>query len=136
GEGGMMGGMLAAEDRNLNFLVALAAPVVPIDEFMEQQTLDVLKTSGASQEMIDQRLTLNKKVYAAVKDTENFEYLEGNLREMLREHLASLGVDESALEVETSAIMEAFGPTMTPWFYEFLKFSSQAYIEQIQVPVF
>ena len=135
-EGGMIGWMLAAEDAKLSFLVALAAPVIPIDEFMEQQTLDVLKISGASQELTDQRLELNKKVYAVVKNTENFGTLEGNVEEMLREHLTSLGVDGPALDAETAAIMESFGPTITPWFFEFLKFSAQPFIERIQIPVF
>src|SRR5690554_872482 len=135
-EGGMIGWMLAAEDSNLNFLVTLAPPVLPIDEFMEQQTLDVLKSSGASQEIIDQRLALNKKVYATVKNTDSFEDLEGNLKGMLKGHLASLGVEDSALETETTKIMEVFGPTLTPWFYVFLKFSSQPYIDQIEIPVY
>src|SRR5690606_8094587 len=134
-EGGMMGWMLAAA-ANLDFLVALAAPVVPIDEFMEQQTLDVVKVANASEEIIEQRLTLNKKVYKAVKNTESYKDLEGNLEKMLREHLAEMGIAEKSLEVETSAIMDAFGPTLSPWFFEFMKFSSEPFIEEIQVPVF
>lgn len=134
-EGGMIGWMLAAET-GLNFLVALAAPVIPIDQFMEQQTLDVLRVSNASEELIEQRLTLNKKVYEAVKTTESYHELERNLAKMLREHLAGLGIAEEALDEETSAIMEAFGPTLSPWFFEFMKFSSAPYIEKIQIPVF
>ena len=134
-EGGMIGWMLAAEG-NLNFLVAVAAPVVPIDQFMEQQTLDVLKVSKASDEIIDQRLTLNRKVYAVVKNTASFGDLEGNLKRMLREHLAELGMDGESLDVETSAIMDAFGPTLSPWFFEFMKFSSEPFINKIQIPVF
>jgi pimeloyl-ACP methyl ester carboxylesterase len=134
-EGGMIGWMLAAET-NINFLVAIAPPVVPIDELMEQQTLDVSKSSGASEEMIDQRMTLNKKVYATVKGTENFTDLEENLKLMLHGHLAELGVDDQSLERETQAIMDAFGPTLSPWFFEFMKFSSESYIEKIAIPVF
>ena len=134
-EGGMIGWMLAAA-ANLDFLVALAAPVVPIDEFMEQQTLTVLKVANASEEIIEQRLTLNKKVYKAVKNTESYNDLEENLEKMLREHLVELGISEESLEVETSAIMDAFGPTLSPWFFEFMKFSSEPFIEKIQIPVF
>lgn len=134
-EGGMIGWMLAAAAK-VEFLVSLAAPVVPIDQFMEQQTLDVLKVSNASDEIIEQRLTLNKKVYEAVKNTDSYNDLEENLAKMLREHLAELGVAEEALEEETAAIMEAFGPTLSPWFFEFMKFSSEPFIEEIQVPVF
>ena len=134
-EGGMIGWMLAAAAK-VDFLVALAAPVVPIDKFMEQQTLDVLKVANASEEIIEQRLTLNKKVYEAVKNTESYKDLEGNLEKMLREHLDELGIAEESLEVETSAIMDAFGPTLSPWFFEFMKFSSEPFIEKIQIPVF
>src|SRR5690606_32099648 len=134
-EGGMIGWMLAAAAK-VDFLVALAAPVVPIDEFMEQQTLAVLKVANASEEIIEQRLTLNKKVYKAVKNTERYNDLEGNLEKMLRENLAELGISEESLEVETSAIMDAFGPTLSPWFFEFMKFSSEPFIEKIQIPVF
>lgn len=134
-EGGMIGWMLAAAAK-VDFLVSLAAPVVPIDKFMEQQTLDVLKVANASDEIIEQRLTLNKKVYEAVKNTDSYNDLEENLAKMLREHLAELGIAEEALEEETSAIMEAFGPTLSPWFFEFMKFSSEPFIEEIQVPVF
>jgi len=134
-EGGMIGWMLAAEG-GLNFLIAVAAPVVPIDEFMEQQTLDVLKISGANQEMIDQRLALNRKVYEVLKNTEHFGDLEVNLKKMLQEHLSELGIDDQSLEAEASAIMDAFGPTLTPWFFEFMKFSSEPFIKQIPVPVY
>lgn len=135
-EGGMIGWMLASQLNNLDFLVALAAPVIPIDQLMEQQTEAVLKTGGASQQVIDERLDLNKKIYQVVKDTENLSDLEGNLEVVIRKHLASLGVDEQSLEAETAAVMESFLPTLTPWMFEFMKFSSEPYIEQIEVPVF
>ncbi|HLT07019.1 MAG TPA: alpha/beta fold hydrolase [Cyclobacteriaceae bacterium] len=134
-EGGMIGWMLAAENA-IDFLVALAAPVLPIDQFMEQQTKDVLRVSGADEKLFEERLTLNKKVYAAVKNTEKMEDLEGNLKTMIREHLAEVGVDTNDLDKETTAIMNAFAPTVSPWFFEFLKFSAETYIRQIDIPVF
>ena len=134
-EGGMIGWILAAAAK-VDFLVALAAPVVPIDKFMEQQTLDVLKVSNATDEIIEERLTLNKKVYEAVKSTESYPELETNLEKMLREHLAELGIAEESLEEETSAIMDAFGPTLSPWFFEFLRFSSEPFIKENSIPVF
>lgn len=135
-EGAMIGWMLAAGESDLDFLIALTAPVVPIDELMEQQTLDVLISGGASQESIDQQLTLNKKVYKSVKNTQDYQALSVNLEDMLREHLASVGVDEASLDREASAIMDAFGPALTPWFFEFIRFRSQPYIENISIPVF
>lgn len=134
-EGGMIGWMLAAEG-HVNFLIAVAPPVVAIDQFMEQQTVDVLRSSGASEAVIDERLTLNKKVYATVKNTEKLSDLEENLQQMLQQHLSGLGVDEASVEEESVAIIKALGPSMTPWLFEFLKFSPESYIKEIQIPVY
>lgn len=135
-EGGMIAWMLGAEDKNLNFLVALAAPVVPINELMAQQTEDILSAGGATKEEIDQQLVINNKVYQTMKQTEIFADLEDGLDEMIKNHLSDMGVGQEELNAEVSAIMQAYGPTLTPWFFEFLKFSSEAYIEKIQLPVF
>lgn len=135
-EGGMIGWMLAAENKNLNFLIALAAPVVPIHEFMAQQTKDVLSAGGASSEQIEQQLLINQKVYQTIQQTPEFEELEKGLRKMIKIHLEEIGVGAEKLDAEVAAVMEAYGPTLTPWFFEFLKFSSEAYIGNIRIPVF
>src|SRR5690606_34915425 len=67
-EGGMIGWMLGAENKNLNFVVVLAGPVVPINELMAQQTKDVLTSGGADREAMEKQLTINKKVYQVVKE--------------------------------------------------------------------
>lgn len=134
-EGGMLGWMLASENHKLNFLISLAAPVVPIHELMVQQTKDVLSISGANQEKIDQQLLINSKVYETVKNTELYGDLADGLQEMVKKHLVEIGIGPENLEAEVSAIMDAYSPTLSPWFFEFLKFSSEPFIKKIQVPV-
>lgn len=135
-EGGMLGWMLASENQKVNYLIALAAPVVPIHELMVQQTADVLSAIGAKQEDIDKQLLMNDKVYQTIKNMERYEDLEEGLQEMVKKHLVEIGIGPENLEAEVAAIMEAYSPTLSPWFFEFLKFSSEPFIEKIQIPVF
>lgn len=135
-EGGMIGWMLGADGSNLNFLVTLAAPVVPIDELMTQQTEDVMRSAGAAEEEIEKQLTINNKVYATVKETEEYQDLEESLTKMIEGHLAGMGINEPDLEEQVSAVMKAYSPSLSPWFFWFLKFSPGPYIERIKIPVF
>lgn len=135
-EGGMIGWMLAADPSNLNFLVSLAGPVVPIDELMTQQTEDVMRSAGAVEEEIEKQLTINNKVYATVKQTEVYGDLEENLTKMIEGHLGEMGISPPDLEEQVAAVMKAYSPSLSPWFFEFLKFSSGPYIEKIKIPVF
>jgi len=133
-EGGMIAWMMAAEEKGVGFIISLAGPVVPIPELMMQQTQDVLKSSGASAELIEEQGNINKIIYEVFKETDDYRQLKKNLSTAVENYWRDQHETDSVNEVELQHLEKAYGQMVTPWFYSFLKFDPKPYILQTSIP--
>ncbi len=133
-EGGMIAPMVADKNKNVKFLISLAGPGVDIYDLMLKQTFDVTKSSGVSDSAAQAATEQNKKIFAFIKD-----YKGNNLGKDAKVFLNSLPETDALKtltpEQKQTIIDQQVKMITSPWFQYFLKFSPQAYITKLKIPV-
>lgn len=62
-EGGAIAPMVAVKNKNVKFLVLMAAPGTPTPDLLSKQSYEIAKASGASEDVLKTNDILNKKIY-------------------------------------------------------------------------
>jgi pimeloyl-ACP methyl ester carboxylesterase len=133
-EGGLIAWMMAAEQRkDLAFIAALAPPVVSIDTLMAQQTYDLVRGSGASEELAREQTKINRQLYRAIKEAPDPDAAREALLPLIEKHFVS-AADSSAREKEKERLWQQYAPMTSGWFFQFIKMEPQRYIEKIRIP--
>ncbi|WP_194775755.1 alpha/beta hydrolase family protein [Pararhodonellum marinum] len=136
-EGALIAWMLGSEMNELNFIVPLAGPVVPISQLMEQQTMDQLLVSGIPENMADNQMKLNSRVYQVFIRSKSLDGVKTTLQNEIRDYLhENSGIEGEFLEKQTELTLKPYLPSITPWFFEFIKLDPETYIRKVNIPVF
>ncbi|GAB3654334.1 alpha/beta fold hydrolase [Echinicola sediminis] len=133
-EGGMIAWIMGAEDRGLNFIISLAGPVVPIPDLMMQQTQDVLRSNGASEELVAEQQKINQLIYTVFNETEDFDQLEENLSMALKRYWFNEYGADSVNNDQLQRLEEAYSKLITPWYHTFMRFDPKPYIQRTTIP--
>jgi uncharacterized protein len=135
-EGGLISWMMAAEGEGINYILALAGPVVPIPELMAKQTADVSRSSGNPQDLIERQVAINSKLYQVIAESNSLEDAKAQIDQLSDKLLAEYGIEGELLHQQSKALKDAFGNSLNPWFYNFIKTDPEKYISRIKIPVF
>jgi uncharacterized protein len=134
-EGGLIAWMLAA--KNLpDFIIAMAAPVVPILEVMTQQTFELSLGTGMDPELAEEQAQLNNLLYRTVLETEDAEKGREELSRVLWNVGEKKGLELEQLDQFHQQMLEAYSPLVDPWFNSFIKINPEDWIKDIRIPVF
>jgi len=79
-EGGMIAPMVASRNKAVSFICLLAAPGVPIREWMVQQTKDRMRLSGAPDQDINLMVSVIQKIYRTIHDNAGLGSFELKLK--------------------------------------------------------
>jgi pimeloyl-ACP methyl ester carboxylesterase len=135
-EGGIVAPMVAADSKDVAFVVLLAGVGVPIDELLRAQRRLLLKANGASELDIERTESLNAQMFAAAKSVTDPAAREKRLREVTQAFVDSLPPDARNLSDEEKASLER-GVQMlsTPWMQFLLSYDPAATLRRVKVPV-
>ncbi|WP_339924677.1 alpha/beta fold hydrolase [uncultured Cyclobacterium sp.] len=134
-EGGLIAWMMGAENSgNLSFISALAPPVISIDSLMGEQTYDLVKASGAAEELARAQEAYNFKLYQRIKTSQNVEEAHKNLKAFLESDPEWMGLDSLQKATQVDKRLKQFAALTAPWFYQFIKTEPREYISRIIVP--
>lgn len=135
-EGGIIAPMVASRNKNVNFLVLLAGPGVPLTNLMLQQTADQERLGGANPENIKLALATNQKVFATMGQHQDLStaqlkpiidsLLYRELRTYPKTALQGKNIDDIVRENEV---------LLSPWFRYFIAFKPADYLNKIKSPV-
>ena len=135
-EGGINAPMAAAGSKDVAFIVLMAAPALPGDQFLQLQTVTLMKMSGASDENISQVRAFQERMFTILKQ----EKTEAKARERLRaeasemlarmtdEQRRALGLSEAAMENQLKVMM-------TPWYRYLIAYDPRPALMKMKVPV-
>ena len=123
-EGGLIAPMVAARDRDVAFIVMMAASGVPGDQILVEQVRLIAEAGGVSKEKADQSAAQEREVLALVETEKDPAVLEKELRE----RLAADGVPEA--QIGASVNMAA-----SPWFRSFLTYDPAVTLRKVACPV-
>ncbi|MDO9553900.1 serine aminopeptidase domain-containing protein [Rhodonellum sp.] len=135
-EGGMIAWEIGAGDISPNFLVALAAPVVPISDLMVKQTKDIARSSGLSKTFVDQQVSFNASFYELLKMSNSEAEAKSKLTGLIEESLANQELSDETKSQQKEALLKAYEPNISPWLINFLKTKPEIAISKINIPVF
>ncbi len=135
-EGGLIAWLIGSEQSKVDFLIAMAPPVVPIPDLMLRQTEDISRSSGSPKELVDQQISINKKFYDLIINSKNSDDAISKIPELVEKIMAGYGLEKEILEQQANSLSSTFEKSINPWFYNFIKTNPEEYISKITVPTF
>lgn len=135
-EGGLIAWILGAKGSELpNFLVALAPPVVPINELMAQQAFDVIIASSGDEALAREQSEYNRELFKVVKKSANVADAKTAMSAFLESKGKEKGLSGEELTSYREQQVAAYQQLLDPWFFAFIKTEPSQIIKKITVPV-
>lgn len=140
-EGGMIAEMVAAQRKDLAFVVLLAAPGEKIIDLMAHQNKAILQSAGVSEATADAYVSLYKPLALALAAGSNAANKE-KAREVMtnwKKHtspeivLATTGIKD--VQSEERFLEDFFKSIGTPWFQYFLQYDPAPHLKRIRAKV-
>nr|WP_319570393.1 alpha/beta fold hydrolase [uncultured Draconibacterium sp.] len=133
-EGGMIAPMVASENKDVSFIVSLAAPGVPIKDIVLKQNEMILKAEGESEE----RIALDKKItniamdmIASANDIELLKnLLSKQIKKVARKHKELLKKEGGLKEFINGYVSEY----ATVWMIYALNYNPAEYLMKVKCP--
>ncbi len=133
-EGGMIAPMVSLKNKNVKFMVLMAAPGKPTTELLLKQSYDLGKAAGATEDVLKTNEMLNKKIFDYITHYKGKD-LKLDIKSLLIEDLKKLPKEQiTAEQIEQTAEAQA-KQVSSPWFQYFIKFNPDNYLSKIKIPV-
>ncbi len=140
-EGGIVAPLIAAERKDIDFIVLLAAPGVPVEELMLKQNHSILLQQGMNEQNLDAYLNLYKNLLRDVLTTTTVNgALQAGTKSMQQwltttdaAIVSSMGYNQpEAQEKIVTSLIKSFA---TPWGKYFFGFNPLPYLQKLQCKV-
>lgn len=141
-EGGLIAPMVASQRKDIGFVVLLAGPGIPLIDMMEQQSADILASTGIPEPDIEQYRPLYKNIVTAIINAPDSSsavinatavFKKWQMGKSARSIKNTTGVSaEKDIEKFVAAFMNDLN---SPWFKYFMKQDPGEYLEKISCPV-
>jgi hypothetical protein len=140
-EGSNIAFMLAVErPSDVAFVISMAGPAVDGYHLILDQLEVILRLQGHDEEIIAEKLALQRSVMDAVLAREDLSTLDTLFRQQVTEQLEELSEEELAQMGDVDAYVEmsvqqSISQVSSPWFFNFLSHDPADLISQVQCPV-
>ena len=136
-EGGMIAPIVASRNSNVDFIVMLAGPGIPIDQLLVRQVEDIMILESVPENIIHLTVGTFKKSLSYLKDNsfQNKEQVAEGLREILKAEYAKYpeGTEEKS-KPEIKIEMEV-KQLANNWFRYFVSYIPSEYLKSVSCPV-
>ena len=135
-EGGMIAPMIAANDKNIAFLVLLAGPGVSGDALLIEQNYEIGKQAGMSAEALEGSKLTNQTIYDILKSNEDLATVKQKLTAYFQTNVDKIPEAErpSQAEIEKTLKDEVNG-IATPWLRYFIAYNPTENLQKVKCPV-
>jgi pimeloyl-ACP methyl ester carboxylesterase len=134
-EGALVAEIVAAQRKDIAFIVLLAGPALTGEEIIRLQSELIARANGVSEELIRANLEINKQVFSVVKKTSDNHNAAVKIRKILEDFEKKNSGEEQAKAAPQSQIDAQIRTVTSPWFRVFLTLDPMRYIERIGCPV-
>jgi pimeloyl-ACP methyl ester carboxylesterase len=125
-EGGLIAPMVAAEGRDIAFIIMLAAPGLPGDEYNYQYEESVGRAIGMSEEDIAAKREVQERIYSILFSEKDDEAAKEAIRAVILE------ADPSAPRPRVDSAVERF---VSPWFRFAISYDPAETLRRVGCPV-
>jgi len=135
-EGGMIAPMIAANDKNIAFLVLLAGPGVSGDALLIEQNYEIGKLAGMSEESLESSKLTNQTIYDILKLNEDLASVKTKLTAYFQSNVEKIPEAErpSKEEIDKTLKDEVNG-IATPWLRYFISYNPKENLQKVKSPV-
>ena len=135
-EGGMIAPMVAANRKEVAFIVLLAAPGVTGEKILLRQTELIYKASGMDEEVVEGIVKRNGKIYSILKKIDDEEKAAKKIRKILEKEAKKIPDQERGdHKLKRYEIDAQVKTSVSPWFRNFVNFDPQPYLKSVSCPV-
>jgi pimeloyl-ACP methyl ester carboxylesterase len=131
-EGGLIAPLVAAQSKDVAFIVLLAGPGVPGDEILYSQVASLLKFQGKSPEAIAANRVIQQRTFGVLKEVADAKLAGQKIRAIVEEELAKLPESVRKEVGETNKIQDALPG---PWFRYFINYDPRPTLRRVKCPV-
>ncbi|MEG1026940.1 MAG: alpha/beta fold hydrolase [Flavobacterium sp.] len=124
-EGGMIAQIIAAENKDIPFIISLAGPGIAIDELMLVQKYEIEKATRLSNEVLEANQTLFRKIYEIIKKNPSNDIANKEIKSFLKSDL-------TYKELSEKQINELASITDSNWFATFIRYNPENNIAKIK----
>lgn len=135
-EGGIVAAMVAAQSKNVAFIVLLAGTGLTGEQILIRQSELILKANGAAPDVIQKNRALQEQIFQVLKTERDDSLAANQIRQLLQANIAamteeeqqSLGISEATLQLQAKQVV-------TPWFRFFLTYDPTTALRKVTCPV-
>ncbi|WP_316823634.1 alpha/beta hydrolase family protein [Pedobacter gandavensis] len=135
-EGGLIAPMVAADSKDVAFIIMLAGPGIPGDKILLIQQRRIAQVSGTSRNEIKETERMNRKIFDLIKTNTDTSSLKADLRANLELFLSQ----NPTFKITDGMTKEEFIDLQiktydTPWMRYFIKYDPVPTLEKVKIPV-
>ena len=135
-EGGLIAPMVAADSKDVAYIVLLAGPGIPGDEIMIKQTRLLGKAGGLPDQALDKSEQMNKKVYAVLKQKLDLAETKKQIKVLLEEDHNQAPAEQKLSDSDREAVISRMvNSIVSPWTQFFLTYDPAPALEKVKCPV-
>lgn len=146
-EGGVVASMAANSSKDVDFVVLIASPGVPIDELLIQQGRAIGAASGMSERMLSFSEEMQREIFAVLRSTSDSDEAISKIQALWADRkpkvelaLASAGgsisdADKTHIATFETTLQAQARAITTPWFRDLLDHDPAVALEQLRCPV-
>lgn len=137
-EGGMIAPMVAADNKNVDFIILLAGPGLKTTELLllQQEKIGVAEGVPAEFRKTQEKLARELFEYLETNRHEDKEQMESGLEQLLSGKYDEMPVDMQAMIGDKERfISQQIRGTSSDWYLYFISFDPEKYLSKVKVPV-
>lgn len=135
-EGGIIAPMVAANSKDISYIILLAGTGIPGDELLIQQTYLVGKAAGMSEEDLKEANISNAKIYNIMKTEKNLDAAKKQLTIIIQASFDELPANQKPSQDEiNSVITQQIAVIASPWFQYFVSYDPSLILKDVKCPV-
>lgn len=132
-EGGIIAPIVAAESKDVAFIVLLAGTGIPGDELLLMQSETILRAQGVSGPMLDRSLEINQGIFNIIKTATSKTDLESELSTYILAEVPEAYRPENMTEEEF--VKSQTSTVLAPWMQYFIKYNPALILPEVKCPV-
>jgi uncharacterized protein len=135
-EGGVIAPIVAAKNKQVNFIILLAGTGVVGDKLLLAQTYLIAKADGASEADLAKAKKINAQIFGLVKKAVSEEQAKKDLTILLKKEFKNMPEADKPKGVsEADFIEEQVSQMANPWMMNFLKYDPAVNLKRVTCPV-
>ncbi|MCW9000005.1 MAG: alpha/beta fold hydrolase, partial [Kangiellaceae bacterium] len=132
-EGGMIAPMVAAQRKDIAFMILLAGPGVKATELMIQQRFDIYAQAGIPRDRLIQSKAIDRQLYNAINALSSDQPFDQEITKLIEKSIRILDIgNEEERAIQANALKAQYS---LPWFRYFFRYDPEEYLSKTKLPV-